>query len=54
MESLAWMAIPILLTVLSTCFGLVPFIIEGQSYIFWFFLAIATIVGLVFRLVGVF
>jgi multidrug efflux pump subunit AcrB len=47
-------AIPILLTVLSTCFGLVPFLIEGQNEIFWFSLAIGTIGGLVFSMVGVF
>ncbi|WP_035455037.1 efflux RND transporter permease subunit [Algoriphagus terrigena] len=54
LKSVAGKAIPILLTVLSTCFGLVPFIIEGQNEIFWFSLAIGTIGGLVFSLVGVF
>lgn len=29
-------ATPILLTVLSTCFGLIPFVMEGQGEIFWF------------------
>jgi hypothetical protein len=33
---------------------LVPFLIEGQNEIFWFSLAIGTIGGLVFSLVGVF
>jgi multidrug efflux pump subunit AcrB len=54
LKAVAGKAIPILLTVLSTCFGLVPFIIEGQNEIFWFSLAIGTIGGLVFSLVGVF
>jgi multidrug efflux pump subunit AcrB len=53
-KALGGKAIPILLTVLSTCFGLVPFIMEGQNEIFWFSLAIGTIGGLVFSLVGVF
>lgn len=54
LKSVAGKAMPILLTVLSTCFGLVPFIIEGQNEIFWFSLAVGTIGGLVFSLVGVF
>jgi multidrug efflux pump subunit AcrB len=54
LKSVGGKAIPILLTVLSTCFGLVPFLIEGQNEIFWFSLAIGTIGGLVFSMVGVF
>ncbi|UII28635.1 efflux RND transporter permease subunit [Fulvivirga maritima] len=45
---------PILLTVLSTCFGLIPFLINGQEEVFWFSLAIGTIGGLIFSLVAVF
>ncbi len=45
---------PILLTILSTCFGLIPFLLEGDSEIFWFALAIGTIGGLVFSTVAVF
>ena len=45
---------PILLTILSTCFGLIPFLIEGESEVFWFALAIGTIGGLIFSVVGVF
>lgn len=45
---------PILLTVLSTCFGLIPFLLEGDSEIFWFALAIGTIGGLIFSLFAVF
>ena len=47
-------AVPILLTILSTCFGLIPFIMEGQNEIFWFSLAIGTIGGLLFSTLGVF
>jgi multidrug efflux pump subunit AcrB len=54
LKSIAGKAIPILLTVLSTCFGLIPFIMDGQNEIFWFSLAIGTIGGLVFSMVGVF
>ncbi|WP_186756046.1 efflux RND transporter permease subunit [Echinicola salinicaeni] len=54
LKSVAGKSIPILLTVLSTCFGLIPFIMEGQNEIFWFSLAIGTIGGLVFSMVGVF
>ena len=54
LKSVAGKAIPILLTVLSTCFGLVPFIMDGQTEVFWFSLAVGTIGGLVFSMVGVF
>ncbi|MGM0944899.1 MAG: efflux RND transporter permease subunit [Bacteroidota bacterium] len=54
LKSVAGKAIPILLTILSTCFGLIPFIMEGQNEIFWFSLAIGTIGGLIFSMVGVF
>lgn len=45
---------PILLTILSTCFGLVPFVIGGQDEVFWFSLAIGTIGGLLFSMFAVF
>lgn len=54
LKSVAGKAIPILLTIMSTCFGLIPFIMEGQNEIFWFSLAIGTIGGLVFSMIGVF
>ncbi|AMQ55926.1 hypothetical protein AO498_05845 [Algoriphagus sanaruensis] len=54
LKSIAGKSIPILLTVLSTCFGLIPFLIEGQNEIFWFSLAIGTIGSLVFSMLGVF
>jgi multidrug efflux pump subunit AcrB len=47
-------AMPILLTILSTCFGLIPFLMEGENEVFWFALAIGTIGGLVFSMVAVF
>jgi multidrug efflux pump subunit AcrB len=54
LKAVAGKATPILLTVLSTCFGLIPFIMEGQNEIFWFSLAIGTIGGLIFSMIGVF
>ena len=47
-------AIPILLTVFSTCFGLLPFLVGGQEEVFWFSLAAGTIGGLIFSLFAVF
>ncbi|PZX50718.1 multidrug efflux pump subunit AcrB [Algoriphagus ratkowskyi] len=54
LKSVAGKAIPILLTIMSTCFGLIPFIMEGQNEVFWFSLAIGTIGGLIFSMIGVF
>jgi multidrug efflux pump subunit AcrB len=54
LKAVAGKAIPIMLTILSTCFGLIPFIMEGQNEVFWFSLAIGTIGGLVFSVIGVF
>jgi multidrug efflux pump subunit AcrB len=54
LKSVAGKLMPILLTILSTCFGLIPFIMEGQGEIFWFSLAIGTIGGLLFSMIGVF
>lgn len=47
-------SVPILLTIFSTCLGLIPFIIEGQDEVFWFSLAIGTIGGLIFSLFAIF
>jgi multidrug efflux pump subunit AcrB len=44
--------IPILLTILSTMLGLVPFIWNGQKEVFWFSFAVGTIGGLVFSLIA--
>ena len=45
--------IPILLTVVSTVLGFLPFLI-GEKQAFWFSLAAGTIGGLLFSLVGIF
>ena len=45
---------PITLTILSTCLGLIPFVMGGQNEIFWFALAVGTMGGLVFSLFAVF
>lgn len=45
---------PILLTVISTCLGLLPFMIGGQNEVFWFSLAVGTTGGLLFSLFVVF
>ncbi|OQX97806.1 MAG: hypothetical protein B6I20_11940 [Bacteroidetes bacterium 4572_117] len=44
---------PVLLTISSTILGFTPFIIGGQNEVFWFALAIGTIGGLVFSLIGI-
>jgi multidrug efflux pump subunit AcrB len=44
--------IPIVLTVLATIVGLVPFLLTGKDERFWFALAAGTISGLVFSFVG--
>ncbi len=44
--------IPILLTVLSTILGLVPFLMDGASVVFWFAFALGTMGGLLFSLVA--
>lgn len=43
---------PILLTVISTVLGLIPFLFDGPSEVFWFAFAIGTIAGLVFSLIA--
>ena len=42
---------PILLSVLSTALGLLPFTLHGQQEAFWFPLAVGAIGGLLFSLV---
>ncbi len=44
--------IPILLTVLSTVLGLVPFLMDGASEVFWFAFALGTMGGLFFSLIA--
>nr|HPR33280.1 efflux RND transporter permease subunit [Prolixibacteraceae bacterium] len=43
---------PIILTIFSTCLGLVPFIWDGQNEVFWFSFASGAIGGLIFSLVA--
>ena len=39
---------PVLLTIISTALGLIPFLWHGQQEVFWFSLAVGTIGGLLF------
>ncbi|MEL6942691.1 MAG: efflux RND transporter permease subunit, partial [Bacteroidota bacterium] len=41
---------PILLSIVSTALGLIPFLLHGEQEVFWFALAIGTIGGLVFSI----
>ena len=45
--------IPILLTILSTVLGFVPFLIGSDRDPFWFSLAVGTIGGLIFSLIAI-
>jgi multidrug efflux pump subunit AcrB len=45
--------IPILLTILSTTLGLIPFLLGGQKEGFWFSLAVGAIGGLVFSVLAI-
>lgn len=44
---------PILLTVLSTVLGLLPFLIDGPTEVFWFDFAIGTVSGLIMSIIAV-
>lgn len=46
--------IPIILTIISTIVGLIPFVWRGQNEAFWFSFAAGSIGGLVFSLIGIF
>ena len=43
---------PISLTILSTVLGLIPFLFDGPSEVFWFAFAIGTIAGLLFSILA--
>lgn len=45
--------IPVLLTVLSTVLGLIPFLLEGEKDVFWFAFALGTMGGLLFSLIAI-
>ena len=44
---------PISLTLLSTILGLIPFLSDGPTEVFWFDFAVGTIAGLVFSIVAI-
>ncbi|MFY0631712.1 MAG: efflux RND transporter permease subunit [Flavobacteriaceae bacterium] len=44
---------PVLLTIITTIVGLIPFVWEGQQEVFWFSFAAGSIGGLFFSLVGI-
>ena len=44
--------VPILLTVMSTALGLIPFLLEGPDEVFWYAFALGTIGGLLFSLIA--
>ncbi len=44
---------PIILTIISTVLGFLPFVIGGQDEVFWFALGVGTIGGLLFSLLGI-
>ncbi len=46
--------LPVLLTIISTVAGMIPFLIDGQNQVFWFALAAGTVGGLIFSVVGIF
>jgi multidrug efflux pump subunit AcrB len=44
--------IPVVLTIISTVLGFIPFVWGGQTAVFWFAFAAGTIGGLIFSMVG--
>lgn len=44
--------IPVVLTIISTVLGLIPFVWGGQNAVFWFAFAAGTIGGLIFSMTG--
>ncbi|MDC1105506.1 efflux RND transporter permease subunit [Prolixibacteraceae bacterium] len=54
MKAVHYKISPILLTVLSTVLGLVPFLLFQKDEAFWYSFAIGTIGGLVFSLIAIF
>ena len=45
--------VPILLTILSTVMGLVPFLFDGPKEVFWFDFAVGTMAGTTFSLIAI-
>jgi len=54
MQALHGKITPVLLTILSTILGLIPFVVGEHREPFWFALAAGTMGGLLFSLVGIF
>lgn len=46
--------IPVVLTIVSTVVGLIPFVWSGQNEAFWFSFAVGSIGGLLFSLIGIY
>ena len=44
--------VPILLTIISTVLGLIPFLFDGKSEVFWFAFAVGTMGGLLFSIIA--
>jgi len=44
---------PIMLTILSTILGFIPFVKDGQNEVFWFALGVGTISGLIFSILAI-
>ena len=53
MEAFKQKIFPIVLTIVSTILGFIPFVKDGQNEVFWFALGAGTIGGLLFSLVGI-
>ena len=49
-EAFSYKILPIILTILSTSLGLIPFLVHGSEEVFWFSLAVGTIGGLIFSI----
>ena len=45
---------PIVLTIISTCCGLLPFLMDGEDEAFWYSLAAGSIGGLIFSMIVIF
>ena len=45
--------VPILLTILSTALGLVPFLFDGPKEVFWFDFALGIIAGIIFSIIAI-
>ena len=52
-RALNYKALPLLLTIVSTALGLIPFLSEGPDEPFWFDFAVGTIAGLFFSVVAI-